>query len=78
MRLFVLIVFFLPFSLFAQTELVDKIVAVVGDEAVLHSDIQSAILEASQGKTVNSTLGERCSVIESHVPKASSESSQTR
>ncbi len=64
MRLFVLIVFFLPFSLFAQTELVDKIVAVVGDEAVLHSDIQSAILEASQGKTVNSTLGERCSVIE--------------
>lgn len=64
MRIFALILFMLPVLVTAQPELVDKIVAVVGDEAVLHSDIQSALLEANQGKAVNSSFFERCDMLE--------------
>jgi len=64
MRIFALILFMFPVLVTAQPELVDKIVAVVGDEAVLHSDIQSALLEANQGKSVNSSFFERCDMLE--------------
>lgn len=64
MKKLIAILFFIPFLAKAQGELIDKIVAVVGDEIVLHSDIQSTILEASQGKTVNASPAERCSVLE--------------
>lgn len=64
MKKLITILFLLPLLANAQGELIDKIVAVVGDEIVLHSDIQSTILEASQGKTAYATAEERCSVVE--------------
>lgn len=53
------------FSSWSQGELIDKIVGVVGDEIVLHSDIQAAILEGSQGKTAFATPEEKCTIYES-------------
>ncbi|MDZ4751492.1 MAG: peptidylprolyl isomerase [Flavobacteriales bacterium] len=52
MRILIAICTFFPLSLFAQIqgELVDKIIGVVGNEIVLHSDLQNAILEMTQGK----------------------------
>ncbi|MEZ4799152.1 MAG: peptidylprolyl isomerase [Flavobacteriales bacterium] len=64
MKKLIVILFFIPLLANAQGELIDKIVAVVGDEIVLHSDIQSTILEATQGKTADATAEERCSVVE--------------
>ncbi len=49
MRKLLFVLFLFPSMLFAQGEMVDEIIAVVGDEIVLHSDVQSAILEMTQG-----------------------------
>ena len=64
MRKLLFVLFLFPSMLFAQGEMVDEIIAVVGDEIVLHSDVQSAILEMTQGKTTDISADERCKVIE--------------
>jgi peptidyl-prolyl cis-trans isomerase SurA len=64
MRKLLFVLFLFPSMLFAQGEMVDEIIAVVGDEIVLHSDVQSAILEMTQGKTTTISPEERCKVIE--------------
>lgn len=62
-KLLVLLALF-PTMLFAQVEVVDEIIAVVGDEILLHSDVQNAILEVTQGKTVDVSPEQRCQIIE--------------
>ncbi len=55
----------ISFSCWSQGELIDRIIGVVGDEIVLHSDIQAAVLEASQGRSAFATPQERCDIYES-------------
>lgn len=66
MRLLRFLIVLLPLFAQAQQEpqLIDKIVAVVGDEAILHSDIQSAILEMNQGKLSTAPIEQRCGILE--------------
>jgi len=48
---FLYLALFIPQFFFAQgkTELVDKVIAVVGDEIVLYSDLKNGLMELSQG-----------------------------
>lgn len=64
MRALIFFLLLFPAAAVAQPQLIDKIVAVVGDEAILHSDIQSAILEMSQGKTTNAPKEQQCAILE--------------
>jgi len=64
MRILILICIILPSLVKAQTgDVIDRIIGVVGNEIVLHSDLESAILEMTKGK---GGLGsaERCGVYE--------------
>lgn len=57
------IILFLPIALLGQkTELIDKVIGVVGKEVVLYSDLETAALELSQGKGMSTE--EKCTVLE--------------
>lgn len=51
-----------PFMVKAQTQAIEKIVAVVGEEIVLLSEIETAVLESSKGKTLTTDM--RCKALE--------------
>jgi peptidyl-prolyl cis-trans isomerase SurA len=51
-----------PFMVKAQTQTIEKIVAVVGEEIVLLSEIETAVLESSKGKALTTDM--RCKALE--------------
>jgi peptidyl-prolyl cis-trans isomerase SurA len=65
MRVLIFILALIPLGLRAQVqgELIDKIIGVVGNEIVLYSDLQNAILEMTQGKT-RVLPEEECAIVE--------------
>ena len=51
MRILLFFVLMIPAFVRAQTgDVVDRIIGVVGNEIVLHSDLESSILEMTKGK----------------------------
>tara|TARA_X000000950_G_scaffold42027_3_gene46294 strand:+ start:62778 stop:64094 length:1317 start_codon:yes stop_codon:yes gene_type:complete len=63
MKRFFLIIIITTFSIIINAQDIDKIIAVVGDEIVLHSDVENQYLQyISQGVTRNEEL--RCEVLE--------------
>jgi peptidyl-prolyl cis-trans isomerase SurA len=65
MRILIFVLALIPMGLRAQIqgELIDKIIGVVGNEIVLYSDLQNAILEMTQGKT-RVLPEEECAIVE--------------
>ena len=63
MRSIIILLALVPTALLAQKgELIDKVIGVVGKEVVLYSDLETAVLELSQGKGMNEE--ERCTTLE--------------
>lgn len=65
MRILIILLALIPVGIRAQVqgELIDKIIGVVGNEIVLYSDLQNAILEMTQGKT-RVLPEEECAIVE--------------
>lgn len=64
MKILVFLCFMIPSLVKAQTgDVIDRIIGVVGNEIVLHSDLESSILEMTKGKGGLGTM-ERCGVFE--------------
>ena len=61
-RIIIILYFFLSFSLVVSSQTIDKVVAVVGDEIILYSDIESQIVQYASQASFSSNI--RCDVIE--------------
>ncbi len=63
MKKFVIVLFILlSFQSWGQLQTIEKIVAVVGDEVVLLSEIENSLLESSKGKVITEEM--RCKALE--------------
>ena len=61
-RIIIVLYFFLSFSLVVSSQTIDKVVAVIGDEIILYSDIESQIVQYASQASFSSNI--RCDVIE--------------
>ena len=61
-RIIIVLYIFLSFSFVVSSQTIDKVVAVIGDEIILYSDIESQIIQYASQANISSNL--RCDVIE--------------
>ena len=61
-RIIIVLYFFLSFRLVVSSQTIDKVVAVIGDEIILYSDIESQIVQYASQASFSSNI--RCDVIE--------------
>lgn len=64
-RILIFIIALLPFVNHAQTgQVIDKIIGVAGNEILLHSEMESAIMQMTEGKSSNLNHEQRCEIYE--------------
>ena len=61
-RIIIILYFFLSFSFVVSSQTIDKVVAVIGDEIILYSDIESQIIQYTSQANFSSNV--RCDVVE--------------